>query len=108
MVLMLPAEVVCTEKNQESKLCRKVESLSEQLTVLPQLKKRLKEQENLLASTSDTIMTLSRALKKLQDHVHKASGEESEIKHVLLNSNAMVFDQVTKNTTHLNDLFPGW
>ena len=64
-------EILCGEKNAKSKLCGQVESMREQLSLVPRLEKKLKEQEKLLSSTSDTIITLSRALR--QFHATKDS-----------------------------------
>lgn len=76
---MLFAEMVCTEKNRQTKLCKKLERLCEEVKALPQLKKKVEEQDKLLASTNDSIVMLSRALKKHQDREQKASGADSEI-----------------------------
>ena len=57
---VLFTEILCTEKNSQSKLCREVESMREQLTAIPRLEKKLEELQKALLSTSDTIITLSR------------------------------------------------
>ena len=59
--------------------------MREQLTVIPQLNKKLEEQDKLLSSASDNIITLSRALsdihKTIKDEVD-CSGGSSAHKYV--------------------------
>ena len=55
-------EILCTEKNSRSKLCKEVESMREQLSAIPRLEKKIEDVQLALSSTSDTIVTLSRAL----------------------------------------------
>ena len=69
----LVSEIVCTGKNSQSKLCRQVESMREQLNIIPRLKKKLEEQEKLLSSTSETIITLSKALTEQRESSAKVS-----------------------------------
>ena len=59
---------MCTE-NSASKLCRnflllreQLESVREQLKVIPRLEKKLEEQKKGLSSTDDNLITLSTAL----------------------------------------------
>ena len=48
--------------------------MRDQLTVIPLLEKKLQEQEKVLSSASDNIITLSRALRD----IHKTSKNEVE------------------------------
>ena len=49
-----------------------------QLTVIPQLEKKLEAQEKLLSSISETIITLSRALRKVQKNYAEVKGQLSK------------------------------
>ena len=49
-----------------------------QLTVIPQLEKKLEAQEKLLSSISETIITLSRALRKVQKNNAEVKGQLSK------------------------------
>ena len=48
-------------------------SLREQLNIIPRLEKKLEEQQKLLSSTSDSMVTLSRALGEDRDSTPKVS-----------------------------------
>ena len=52
------SEILCSERNSGSQLCRQVESLRDQL---PRLEKKLKEQQSFLKKTSESLLLLTRA-----------------------------------------------
>ena len=65
------AEILCTDKNRGSKLCRQVESMRQQLeeinTDRQELRKMLREQNSLLEKTNKNIVAISRSLQDVRD-----------------------------------------
>ena len=61
------SEILCTEKNSGSKLCRQVESMRQQLEEIPQLRKMLREQSSLLEKTNKNVIAISRSLQDVRD-----------------------------------------
>ena len=65
------AEVLCTEKNSGSKLCRQVELMRQQLeeinTDRQEQRKMLREQNSLLEKTNKNIVAISRSLQDVRD-----------------------------------------
>ena len=66
--LFFCSEILCTEKNGGSKLCRQVESMRRQLDILPRLEKKLEEQQSLLEKTNEKFVFLSRAIKDVREN----------------------------------------
>ena len=75
---LLLAEILCTEKNSRSKLCRQVESMRQQLEEIPHLRKMLREQSSLLEKTNKNVIAISRSLQDVRD---------SQPKQVILRQN---------------------
>ena len=70
--LFLCIEILCTEKNEGSKLCRQVESMRRQLDIIPRLEKKLEEQQSLLKKTNEKFVFLSRAIKDVRENSPRA------------------------------------
>ena len=70
--LCLCSEILCTDKNSGSKLCRRVESMQRQLDNIPRLEKKLEEQQNLLAKTNEKFIFLSRVVKDVEGNSKSA------------------------------------
>ena len=66
--LFFCSEILCTEKNGASKLCRQVESMRRQLDIIPRLEKKLEEQQSLLEKTNEKFVFLSKAIKDVGEN----------------------------------------
>ena len=59
------SEILCTEQNGASKLCRQLESMQRQLDIIPRLEKKLEEQQSLLEKANEKFILLSRAIRNV-------------------------------------------